>query len=179
MSAFTLVISCLGHFHLPWFMDLTFQVPMQYCSLQHRTLLLSPVRFTAECCFCFGSVFSFFLDLFLHWSPVVYWASRNGNPLQYSCLENSMHWEAPQSLVGYSPWGRKESDTTEQLNWTEHWEVLKGQGWISCNASAIIAVLWGLEDDRIRRQRARCDSKSPWSSLTHPRGALCTSERNK
>ena len=23
-------------------MDLTFQVPMQYCSLQHRTLLLSP-----------------------------------------------------------------------------------------------------------------------------------------
>ena len=24
-------------------MDLTFQVPMQYCSLQHRTLLLSPV----------------------------------------------------------------------------------------------------------------------------------------
>ena len=27
-------------------MDLTFQVPMQYCSLQHRTLLLSPVTST-------------------------------------------------------------------------------------------------------------------------------------
>ena len=40
----------------------------------------------------------------------------NGNPLQYSCLENSMDWEAPQSLLGYSPWGRKESDTTEQLH---------------------------------------------------------------
>ena len=40
----------------------------------------------------------------------------NGNSLQYSCLENSMDWEAPQSLVGYSPWGRKESDTTEQLH---------------------------------------------------------------
>ena len=40
----------------------------------------------------------------------------NANPLQYSCLENSMDWEAPQSLVGYSPWGRKESDTTEQLH---------------------------------------------------------------
>ena len=39
----------------------------------------------------------------------------NGNPLQYSCLENSMDWEVPQSLVGYSPWGRKESDTTERL----------------------------------------------------------------
>ena len=39
----------------------------------------------------------------------------NGNPLQYSCLENSMDWEAPQSLVGYSPWGRKELDMTEWL----------------------------------------------------------------
>ena len=40
----------------------------------------------------------------------------NGNPLQYSCLENSMDWGAPQSLVGYSPWCRKESDTTERLH---------------------------------------------------------------
>ena len=36
----------------------------------------------------------------------------NGSPLQYSCLENSVD---KRSLVGYSPWGRKESDTTEQL----------------------------------------------------------------
>ena len=55
-------------------MDLTFQVPMQYCSLQYRTLLLSPVTSTTGYCFCFGSIPSFFLDLFLHWSPVVYWA---------------------------------------------------------------------------------------------------------
>ena len=34
---------------------------------------------------------------------------RNGNPLQYSCVENSME----RSLVGYSPWGHKELDTTE------------------------------------------------------------------
>ena len=32
----------------------------------------------------------------------------NGNPLQYSCLENSMD-------RGYSPWGHKESDSTKQL----------------------------------------------------------------
>ena len=38
-------------------MDLTFQVPMQYCSLQHWTLLPSPVTSTTGCCFCFGSVF--------------------------------------------------------------------------------------------------------------------------
>ena len=34
----------------------------------------------------------------------------NGNPLQYSCLENPMD----RSLVGYSPWGRKDLDMTEQ-----------------------------------------------------------------
>ena len=34
----------------------------------------------------------------------------HGNPLQYSCLENP---HGPRSLVGYSPWDRKELDTTE------------------------------------------------------------------
>ena len=37
----------------------------------------------------------------------------HGNPLQYSCLENS---HGQKSLAGYSPWGRKETDTAEQLN---------------------------------------------------------------
>ena len=36
-----------------------------------------------------------------------------GNPLQYSCLGNSMDREV---LVGYSQQGHKESDTTEQLS---------------------------------------------------------------
>ena len=35
----------------------------------------------------------------------------NGNPLQYSHLENSMDREFV--VVGYSPWDRKEPDTTE------------------------------------------------------------------
>ena len=55
-------------------MDLRFQVRMQYCSLQDWTLLPSPVTSTAGYCFCFGSIPSFFLELFLHWSPVGYWA---------------------------------------------------------------------------------------------------------
>ena len=38
----------------------------------------------------------------------------NGNPLQYSCLENPI--DGQRSLVGYSPWGRKDLDTTEQLH---------------------------------------------------------------
>ena len=33
----------------------------------------------------------------------------NGYPLQYSCLGNP---HGQRSLVGYSPWGRKESDMT-------------------------------------------------------------------
>ena len=36
----------------------------------------------------------------------------HGNPLQDSCLENSL---GQRSLVGYSPQGHKESDTTLQL----------------------------------------------------------------
>ena len=41
----------------------------------------------------------------------------NGNPLQYSCLENPMDCSPPgfsvhRSLEGYSPWYHKESDTT-------------------------------------------------------------------
>ena len=57
MLTFTLAISCLITSNLPLFMDLTFQVPMQYCSLQYQTLLLSPVTSTPGCCFCFGSLF--------------------------------------------------------------------------------------------------------------------------
>ena len=67
-------------------MDLTFQVPMQYRFLQHRTLLLSPVTSTTECCFSFGSVSSFFLELFLHWSPVAYWAPTNLGSSSFSVL---------------------------------------------------------------------------------------------
>ena len=46
---------------------------MQYCSLQHWTSLPSPVTSTTGCYFCFGSISSFFLELFLHFSPVAYW----------------------------------------------------------------------------------------------------------
>ena len=37
----------------------------------------------------------------------------NGNPLQYSFLKNP---HGQRSLAGYSPWGLKESDTTERLS---------------------------------------------------------------
>ena len=37
----------------------------------------------------------------------------NGNPLQYTCLENP---HEQRSLVGCSPWGPKELDMTERLS---------------------------------------------------------------
>ena len=83
---FTLAISCLTTSSLPWFMDLTFQVPMQYCSLQHQTLLPSPVTSTTGCCFCFGSVSSFFLGLFLHWFLVAYWAPTDPRSSSFRVL---------------------------------------------------------------------------------------------
>ena len=86
MLTFTLAISCLTTSNLPWFMDLTFQVPIQYCSLQHQTLLPSPVTSTTGCCFCFGSVSSFFLKLFLYWSPVACWAPANLGNSSFSVL---------------------------------------------------------------------------------------------
>ena len=36
----------------------------------------------------------------------------HGNPLQYSCLENE---HGQRSLVGHSPWGRKELDMTKAI----------------------------------------------------------------
>ena len=86
MSTFTLAIPCLTTSNLPWFMDLTFQVPMQHCSLQHQTLLPLPVTSTTGCSCCFGSISSFFLKLFLYWSPVAYWAPTNLGSSSFSVI---------------------------------------------------------------------------------------------
>ena len=64
---------------------------MQYGSLQHRTLLLSPVTSTTGCCFCFGPISSFFLELFLHWSPVAYWAPTYLGSSSFIVLSFCLH----------------------------------------------------------------------------------------
>ena len=45
----------------------------------------------------------------------------HSNPLQYSCLEDPNGW---RSLPGYSPWGHKELDMTEQLSTAQHSLIL-------------------------------------------------------
>ena len=86
MLMFTLAISCLTTSNLPWFMDLTFQVPMQYCSLEHQILPCSLVTSTTGHCFSFGSASLFFLELFLHSSPVAYWAPNDLGSWYFSVI---------------------------------------------------------------------------------------------
>ena len=89
----------------------------------------------------------------------------NGYLLQYSCLENS---NGQRSLAGYTPWGHKESDMTEQLsfhfhdqdimgnlefslNYTECWENKRRYNWelkvgiredFSPNPLGVIVLQW-------------------------------------
>ena len=77
---FILTISGLTTSSLPWFMDSTFQVLMQYCPLQLQSLLSSPDISTTGCHFCFGPAASFFLGLLvivLCSPPVAYWTPSN------------------------------------------------------------------------------------------------------
>ena len=79
MPVFTLAISSLTMSNLPWFMDLTFQFPMQYCSLVHQALFLPPDTSTKED-IIHGPTTSFFLELLviaLCSSPVAYWTPYN------------------------------------------------------------------------------------------------------
>ena len=49
------------------------------------------------------------------WGGVGSSGGEHSNPIQYSCLENP---HRQRSLMGYSPWGCKEWDTTERLTHT-------------------------------------------------------------
>ena len=86
MSMFTLALSCLITSNLLWFMDLTFQVHIQYCSLQHWTSVSSTDAITAAHHFCFDSASSFLLELFLCSSSVTYWAPTNLGSSSFSVI---------------------------------------------------------------------------------------------
>ena len=82
MLMFTLAISCLTTSNLPWSMDLTFQVPMQYCSLRHQILLSLLDTSSIGHHFCFHPASSFFL----HSSPVAYWTPSSLGGLSFGVI---------------------------------------------------------------------------------------------
>ena len=85
---FTLAIYCLTTSNLPWFMDLTFQVPMQYCFYSIRFYFSPLDTSTTRHCSCFGSAPSFLLELFLH-SSVQFIHSVVSHSLQRDGLQHA------------------------------------------------------------------------------------------
>ena len=171
MSTFTLAISYLTTSNFPWFMDLTFQVPVQYCSLQHRILLLSPVTSTTGCCFCFGSIPSFFLELFLHWSPVAYWAPNDLGSTSLGILSFCLFI----LFMGFSQGKNTEVVCHSLLQWTTFcltsppWAFRLGKphmAWVSFTELDKAVVLLGL-DWLVFRDYGFCVS-SLWCPLATP-----------
>ena len=122
---FTLAISCLTTSNLPWFIDLTFQVPMQYCCLQHQTLLLPLDTSTAGRCFRFGSASSFFMELFFPSSLVAYWTPTDLS----SCLPVSYLF-----ALSYCSWGPfKIMGVHSKYYWVPHpdfCQFIKRSSWL-------------------------------------------------
>ena len=81
---FIIAISCLNTSNLPWFIDLTFQVPMQQCSLQHRTF--TSIHIQNCVLFPLWLSLSFFLELSLQCSPVAYWTSTDLGGSSFSVI---------------------------------------------------------------------------------------------
>ena len=51
------------------------------------------------------------------------WDGWMASSIQWTCVwANSWRWWRMGNLACCSPWGHKESDTTEQLNWTDNWK---------------------------------------------------------
>ena len=155
MSTFTLAISCLTTSNLPWFVDLTFQV-----SLQHWTLL----PFTTGYCFCFGSISSFFLELFIHWSPVAYWAHTILGSSSFSILSFCLfilfmglsrqeYWSglpfpspvdhilSELSTMTCLSWVALHSMAHNSFSWTRLWTMWSD--WlVSCDLVFSLSALW-------------------------------------
>ena len=117
MLMFTLAISCLTISNLPWFTNLTFQVPMQYCSLQYQMLLPSPVKYTTVCCFCFASISLFSLELVLHWPAHLAQAASTG---ALSAVRGATRRPRSEAEAGRNPCPRESGQ--------EELPVIRGQG---------------------------------------------------
>ena len=85
MSTFILSISCLTTSNIPWFMNV---IPRSYAILLFTASALASITSHIHNWILFLLWFhpSFFLGLFLHWSPVAYWALTNLGSSSFSIL---------------------------------------------------------------------------------------------
>ena len=83
---FSLAISCLTTSNLPWFRDLTFQVPMKYWLILTASDLASITSHIHKWVLFSLWLHLFFLELFLHWSPVACWAPIDLGSSSFSVL---------------------------------------------------------------------------------------------
>ena len=170
---FTLAITCLTTSNLPWFMDLTFQVPMQYCSLQHRNLLLSPVTSTTGYCFCLGSIPSFFLELFLHWSPVAYWAPTDLGRSSFSILSLEKGMANYFSILAlrtpWTVWKRRILDAAKK-------KIPQVQGLMrSCNKIVLVSQSL-LKSNLIPARDSRRVQTNPWVQQDQEKGVVTSTK---
>ena len=98
---FTFAIYCLTTSNLPWFMNLTFPIPMQYCSLLHQILLSSPDNIPNwalfplwPSCFILSGAVSSCPPLF----PVAHWTHSNLGDSSFSVIA---------FCLLYSSWGSR------------------------------------------------------------------------
>ena len=119
---------------------------MQYCSLKPQTLLPSPVPATTGYCFCFGSIPSFFLELFLYWSPVAYWAPTDLGSSSFSipsfCLlilfmgfSRQEYWGGFHSLLQWTTFCQTSPPWPVHLGWPH-------TAWLSVTELDTTVVLW-------------------------------------
>ena len=91
---------------------------------------------------------------------------RNGNPLQYSCLEISMDRVA--CLAEYSPWGHKEMDTTEHMCTTKQFQKLKTLGMVIVKWDSVVRAYCPIHSFLIPKSPAenqRVAIQKHWTTL--------------
>ena len=82
----------------------------------------------------------------------------HGHPLQYSCLEDPQ-WQ--KSLVGDSPWGRKESDMTETLSTAQLSKRSQGKARVYLGVpilNSVLTIWWcpGVESALVLLEEGVC-----------------------
>ena len=102
----------------------------------------------------------------------------HGNPLQYSCLENPY---GQRRLVGWSPWGREESGTPEQLSPAQQRRNQKQpnrEGWRSELEDKMVVITVEGQNREKEWKELRTDSETSGTHLTH-QNLKCRKEEEK